>query len=353
MAASAAGSCSACFFTTEFPGVTIESDGRCSVCHSTDLGERLARHRKGDLDDLKRMILEARGPATGRYDVIVGASGGLDSSYVLYLTVRRLGLRPLVVSYDHGLNHVRAQDNLRALCQSLGVEMKVVKSRGGHDRAFVRHVVLALRDARLYWGICQFCGYAIKAALHREAEREGVAVALGSDNHYEGMLHLERGVKMSAMKRALRRVHPLRWPAMAWHVAAAMYHLLRLRMEFYVPPLTNLFVRTPRIVGPRSITVSRYIDWDVPKMVATLESETGWRAPLPALPMRFDCMLEDSLINRTWHTVTGLTVHGVIASNLVHGGVHERAELEDTVRHYDEVMPERQREVEARIGVHS
>jgi len=343
--------CSVCFFTTAFPGVRIERDGRCSECHSADIPARMASHRKGGLDELRRLLDEARAGTTSRYDCIVGASGGLDSSYTLYIAVKLLGLKPLVIHYDHGLNHDRARRNLDALCRDLGVELVVVRSKGRHDLKFVRHVMLALGDVGLYWGICTFCNVAMKAVIWRSAKREGIAGAFGSDNHYESTLHLDRAPKLAAMKRALRRTSPLRWPAMAWHVAAAAYHLLRLRMELYVPPLSNLVARKPRIDGPRYLTVSRYVEWDVPQMVATLERETGWRAPFPALPMRFDCMLEDSIINRTWSTVTGLTVHGVIASNLVHAGLRTRDELAATVRQYDEVMAGRQREVEARLGI--
>jgi len=45
---------SACFFTTDFPGVTLEADGRCSVCHQSRIGEELAAHLTSGLEDLQR-----------------------------------------------------------------------------------------------------------------------------------------------------------------------------------------------------------------------------------------------------------------------------------------------------------
>lgn len=342
--------CNTCFFTTAFPGVRLHDDGRCSECHHADIVERMARHRTGDLDDLRRIMVEARARSAGPYDCVVGASGGLDSSYTLFVARRLLKLNPLVIHYDHGLTHPYARSNLETLCHDLGVELVVVRSRGRHDQRFVKHTALALRELDLYWGICQFCNYAMSAVVWRYAKREGIAVALCSDNHYEGMLHIDRAPKMAAMRRALRAVPAARWPEMLGHAGAAAWHLLRLRMELYVPPVTNLVARRPRIVGPRYVTVSRYIDWDVPRMVETLERETGWRAPRPDLPMRFDCLLEDSLINHTWREATGLTVHAVIASNLVHAGLRTRSQLEDTVRHYDTVIPARREELERRLG---
>ena len=116
------------------------------------------------------------------------------------------------------------------------------------------------------------------------------------------------------------------------------------------PPLANQFRRAPRVPAIGRVTVSRYVPWDVPVMVKALE-ETGWRAPHPALPMRFDCLIEDSLINATWRKASGLTVQGVIACNLVHAGVRTRAELEPAVAHYTEAVAGITREVEERLGI--
>jgi len=342
--------CSACFFTTDFPGVTIEADGRCSVCHSSRVGEDLRAFTNSNLEALQALAAQWRARRRGRYDCVIGGSGGLDSSYVIYVAKRLLGLNPLVVKYDHGFNHEAADRNVRAVCASLGVDLRFVRSRGGHDAKYVRHMTLAFRPTGLYWAVCVFCGPAIEAVLYRAALREGVPVILGSHNLYEDRLHLKRGPKLAGLKRALRRTRPGQWPGMAWHLALGAWHLLRLRLEFHVPPLSNLFRRAPRVLSVERVTVTRYVPWDVPVMVRALEAE-GWRAPVPALPMRFDCLIEDSLVNATWRRTAGLTVQGVIACNLVHAGVRTRAQLEEAVAHYDAAIAETTPEVERRLGL--
>ena len=79
---------------------------------------------------------------------------------------------------------------------------------------------------------------------------------------------------------------------------------------------------------------------------------TLFLAGLLALPMRFDCVIEDGLINGTWQRAGGLTVQGVIACNLVHAGVRTRAELEETVASFAAAIPGATREVETRLGIH-
>mgnify|MGYP001588476525 CR=1 FL=1 len=117
-----------------------------------------------------------------------------------------------------------------------------------------------------------------------------------------------------------------------------------------MPPFSNHCRRAPRVPSVKRVTVTHYVPWDVPAMVRALEAE-GWRAPVPALPMRFDCVIEDSLINATWLETAGLTVQGVIACNLVHAGVRTREQLEAAVAHYEAGIAEATPEVERRLGL--
>jgi hypothetical protein len=56
------------------------------------------------------------------YDVVVGVSGGCDSSYMLYQT-KELGLRPLAVNFDNGWSTKIATDNLDKILKKLNVDM--------------------------------------------------------------------------------------------------------------------------------------------------------------------------------------------------------------------------------------
>lgn len=341
--------CSTCFFTTRFPGVTIAPDGRCNHCHDNGFARHVKEHVRSDLDGLRVIAEEVRASAPGPYHCLVGASGGLDSSYVVYVVKRLLGLNPLVVRYDSGLGSPQAAANLEALCRSLDLELRVIRSRPGWDRRYVHHFLRAVGESDVAWGVCRFCSYAIASALYSQAVRERVPALFTSYNAYEGKLWLSRAFKIDLLKRSLRRQIPFGVPRMAWHLAQAEHALLRLKLELYAPPISNLLRRSPKSPPIRHITVSRYVPWDVETMVRTLESETGWRAPHASLPMRFDCILEDGHINRTFLHATGLTVHGIIANNLIHDGTRTKAELEPVVRHYDEVIEERQRELDERL----
>jgi N-acetyl sugar amidotransferase len=57
------------------------------------------------------------------FDCILGMSGGIDSSYLLYLAVEKLGLRPLVFHVDAGWNSQQAVNNIEVLVDGLKLDL--------------------------------------------------------------------------------------------------------------------------------------------------------------------------------------------------------------------------------------
>ena len=57
------------------------------------------------------------------FDCILGMSGGIDSSYLLYLVTKVLNLRPLVFHVDAGWNSQIAVNNIERLVDGLGLDL--------------------------------------------------------------------------------------------------------------------------------------------------------------------------------------------------------------------------------------
>ena len=57
------------------------------------------------------------------FDCIIGMSGGLDSSYALYVAKEFLGLKPLVYHVDAGWNTDQAVSNIEKVIEGLGLDL--------------------------------------------------------------------------------------------------------------------------------------------------------------------------------------------------------------------------------------
>ena len=340
-------SCNSCFFSEKFPGVVIEENGNCNFCNHGDFKVRKKGQTALDRNELYRIAEELKKERKGKYDCIIGASGGLDSSYVIYIARRILGLNPLVVKYDHGFNHRIATDNLETICSKLKVDLKIIKSAQKYDLKYIRFMVLALKDIDLYWGVCSFCHYILSTVLYKYALEENISAILSSYNPYESKLYLKGSFKLKFMLRNVFRLSIIKLVKLVFYMSIAQYYFTRLKLEFYVPPISNVFrSRTKRPGKIEWVSITRYVEWDIDNMVKTMEEEIGWKKPKESeLPMRFDCKIEDSLINYTYKKATGLTVQGVICNNLIYDRLRTKSELKDTVKRYDDDLIQAMRQM--------
>ena len=127
----------------------------------------------------------ARVKADGRgkkYDCIIGLSGGVDSSWALYLAVK-LGLRPLAVHMDNGWDTELAQNNIRNLVQKLGVDLHTHVIDWDEYRELMQAFFKAdVIDVELLYD------NAMLAVNYRQARKWGVRhILAGTNTATEGM----------------------------------------------------------------------------------------------------------------------------------------------------------------------
>ena len=111
--------CTRCALPETHESITFDAEGICNVCRQVEFKqERIDWDaRAGDLDAL---IEEYRGKYD--YDCIVPFSGGKDSTFTLWYLVREKGLKPLVVSFDHGFYRPNHLKNVERTITTLGVD---------------------------------------------------------------------------------------------------------------------------------------------------------------------------------------------------------------------------------------
>lgn len=115
--------CTRCLYNDDTPSISFDEDGVCNYCKiydqmneeypTDDAGERVLRQLA------EKIKKEGRGKP---FDVIVGVSGGCDSSFLVY-KAKELGLRPLAVHFDNTWNSKIAVENIYNVLKTLDVEL--------------------------------------------------------------------------------------------------------------------------------------------------------------------------------------------------------------------------------------
>lgn len=114
--------CTRCIYSDVTPGINYDAHGVCNYCHVHDqlMLQYQGKLGRAEFDNIVTKI--KREGANKKYDVIVGVSGGVDSSYMLYIT-KNLGLRPLAVHFDNTWNSTIAVENINNLLTHLNVDL--------------------------------------------------------------------------------------------------------------------------------------------------------------------------------------------------------------------------------------
>lgn len=104
--------CKRCLFDSDIAEI---GEAQCNYCDLHDQLEKQARPL--DLYPILNKIKKTK----GRYNCIIGISGGLDSSTLLYAAVKQWNLKPLVIHFDNGWNNTAACQNMARLIEKLAV----------------------------------------------------------------------------------------------------------------------------------------------------------------------------------------------------------------------------------------
>ena len=106
-------SCKRCLFDSTIATI---GEKQCEYC---DIHDALESQSK-----IENLAIELRKikKHKGKYNCIMGISGGLDSSTLLYLAVKEWGLKPLVIHFDNNYNTEIAKQNMDNLINSLNVD---------------------------------------------------------------------------------------------------------------------------------------------------------------------------------------------------------------------------------------
>ena len=167
--------CKKCVMDETDPNLVLDGDGICNHCHDADaVKDKFIRASKDftRLDALMGSIKQA----SGRYDCLIGLSGGVDSSYVALLA-KKYQLNPLCLHFDNGWNSVIAVSNIKKIIDSTGWDYHTVVINWPEfkslQRAYLKAGVIDIE-------VCT--DHAIFATMLGIAKKEGIKNVLSGTN---------------------------------------------------------------------------------------------------------------------------------------------------------------------------
>ena len=117
--------CTNCVMDTTDSNISFDQDEVCDHCNTffKDIKPNWHTDERGG-NEIKKIVSKIKKEGKGKdFDCIMGMSGGIDSSYLLYLAVKKLGLRPLVFHVDAGWNSQEAVNNIEKMVDQLGLDL--------------------------------------------------------------------------------------------------------------------------------------------------------------------------------------------------------------------------------------
>lgn len=117
--------CTNCVMDTSDTSIVFDENGVCDQCktYEKEILPNWDTSEQG-LASLKKLAKEIQKQGSGKdFDCILGMSGGIDSSYLVYVVKEILGLRPLVFHVDGGWNSQIAVNNIEKIVDGLNLDL--------------------------------------------------------------------------------------------------------------------------------------------------------------------------------------------------------------------------------------
>jgi N-acetyl sugar amidotransferase len=110
---------------TSDPSIVFDENGISDYYHNfhQNILPNWHTDERGE-QELRKIAEKIKKEGVGKdFDCIIGMSGGLDSSYAVYIAKEKMGLRPLIFHVDAGWNTQQAVSNIEKVVDGLGLDL--------------------------------------------------------------------------------------------------------------------------------------------------------------------------------------------------------------------------------------
>ncbi|MGR6860410.1 N-acetyl sugar amidotransferase [Aliivibrio salmonicida] len=237
--------------------IIFDATGVCHHCHRYDelIDSRVVKEHDRE-DALKNMVAKIKSSGKNKeYDCIIGVSGGVDSTYVAYLT-KELGLRPLAVHLDNGWNSELAVKNIEKTLSKLDIDLYTrVVNWGEFKDLQLSFLKASTPDGEIP------SDHAINALLWQEASKRGIKYILSGMNFITESISVPDWAYGHTDWRYISNVHKCHGTK---------------KLSTY-PHFSYLYLFYVNILkGVRTVSILNYVDYHKENAMKLLEDKLDW-----------------------------------------------------------------------------
>ncbi|RAX56385.1 hypothetical protein CCZ01_09680 [Helicobacter monodelphidis] len=250
--------CNRCVMDTSDSQIRFDEQGICNHCRRFD-EITLPYWKQCTKEVLDGLVYKIKQESRNKeFDVIIGLSGGVDSSYLLHYIKKEYDLRILAVHVDAGWNSSIATQNIQALVDKLDIKLHTITI----DLDEMRDLQVAfLRSGVVNCDVPQ--DHAFFASLYQYATKHQIRYVLNGANY------------------ATESVFPFSWA----HFALDSIQLKDIHHKFGKRPLKqypivsffDYYFYYPFIKKMHVLSPLNYIPYNKQKALQELGLEYGWQ----------------------------------------------------------------------------
>lgn len=240
------------------PDITFDKDGICNYYYEflNNLKIRVPPKEEG-AKKLEGIIAKIKKSGQGKqYDIVIGVSGGVDSTYTAWL-VKQYGLRPLAVHLDNGWDSELAVKNIENILNKLEIDLYTEVL----DWEMFKDLQLSFLKASTPDGEIP-SDHAIWATLYNVANKFGIKyIVSGMNFRNEGFLP-PSWVRGALDYTYIKSVHKIFGKTSLEHYP----HLTKTKFIYY-----NLVKRI------KVLSFINYIDFNKDEAMKKIQKELDWK----------------------------------------------------------------------------
>ncbi len=267
--------CTKCVLPDTHETIEFDSEGVCNICRQAEV-----KHAKINWDERKEILdgIISQYKGKGQYDCIVPFSGGKDSTFQLWYVVKVLGLKPLVVRFNHWGYRPLIERNNTVTFKKLGVDVLEFKANWKVVKELMKESLIRSGD------FCWHCHTGVFAHTMQISVKYDIPLVIWGESSSEYRAYHSPEEMEELNNKLFNEMINLSMTADDMYEYLGGKVTKRDLMPFVFPTDEEL-----KGIKSKSIWLGNYILWNTKENVEIIKTELDWKGQeVEGIPPEYD-----------------------------------------------------------------